>query len=260
MVSLTILGSGSCVPSFRRSSPAYHIAWADGSLFLDLGSGSLRRAVEAGIDWTTADAVLLTHFHIDHLADLPALLFAYKNTPGLNRSRELVLCGPVGIVDMILDLSHVHGKWLREPGIPLQLVECDGVEIGIRGCRIAARRVKHSRGALGYRLEVEGVSIAYSGDTGACDELVWLARGADAAIFECAAVDRPVATHLSPEEAGEMATKADVKLLVLSHFYPQSNPEDVLSRCRRTYSGPLLLAEDLMTLRFSSRTSATLQT
>ena len=251
MVVLTVLGSGSCVPSFRRSSPAYHVSWSGGSLFVDLGSGALRRAVEAGLDWRTVDALLVTHFHMDHIADVPALLFAFKNTPGLHRSRELVLCGPVGIVDMISDLAHIFGKWVKDPGVPLQLVECDGLDIGIRGCRVSARRVKHSRGALGYRLEVEGITLVFSGDTGVCDELVWLARDADLAVFECAATDRPVSTHLTPEEAGQVASEAHVRRLVLSHFYPSAEAPDVLARCRETYKGPLMLAEDLQRFAFS---------
>jgi ribonuclease BN (tRNA processing enzyme) len=245
MVTFTVLGSGSCVPSYRRSAAAYHVRWSDGSLLMDLGPGALRRATEAGIDWSSADAVLLTHFHMDHFADLLPYLFALKNTPGLGRSRELVLFGPVGVVDVMTGLAGLFGSWVRMPGIPLRIMEYGDGPVEIGRCRVEPMPVRHSRGALGFRLEVGRVAIAYSGDTGPCDELIHLCREADLAVLECAATEEVLANHLTPEEAGRIANEAGVRTLLLSHFYPSARPDDVLARCRKTYYGTILLAEDL---------------
>jgi ribonuclease BN (tRNA processing enzyme) len=58
----------------------------------------------------------------------------------------------------------------------------------------------------------------------------------------------PCRTGSGSKEAGDLAAKANVRKLVLTHFYPQCDNEDIAAECRKTYSGPLVLAEDLMQL------------
>ncbi len=87
----------------------------------------------------------------------------------------------------------------------------------------------------------------YSGDTDVSENLVSLAQNADIKICEGSLPDAiKVPGHLTPSLAGQMATQAGVKKLVLTHFYPQCNDADIVSECRKTYAGPLVLAEDLM--------------
>ena len=251
-IALTVLGSGSCVPRFRRSSASYLVRHGEGSLLVDVGSGSLRRLAETGFPWQQLDAVLLTHFHMDHVADLPALLFAFRNTPGLVRERELLLAGPVGLEAVLHGLADTFGRWILEPGIPLRVVELPGEDLAIGGFEITARPVRHSRNAVGYRLEACGRVLTFSGDTGVCDDLVWLAAGADVAVFECANADQPpVDTHLTPEDAGAVAEQAGVGKLVLSHIYPAGDQVDLVGRARSTFNGEVTVAEDLMTIWLS---------
>jgi len=74
-----------------------------------------------------------------------------------------------------------------------------------------------------------------------------LARGADLLICESALPDDlKVEGHLTPSRAGKIAAKADVRKLVLTHFYPECDQVDVEKECRKTFGGPLILAEDLM--------------
>ena len=55
-----------------------------------------------------------------------------------------------------------------------------------------------------------------------------------------------VTGHLTPSLAGDLAARANVRRLVLTHFYPECEKEDIIAQCRKTYAGPLVLAEDLM--------------
>ena len=76
-----------------------------------------------------------------------------------------------------------------------------------------------------------------------------LAEGTDILICECAMPDEmKVRGHLTPSLAGSIADRARVRLLVLTHFYPDCDQVDIRSRCRRTYKGPLVLARDLLTV------------
>ena len=91
--------------------------------------------------------------------------------------------------------------------------------------------------------------MVYSGDTDFSDNLVTLSKGADFLICESALPDGLKAKgHLTPSLAGEIATRANVRNLVLTHFYPECDLVDIEKQCRKTYDGPLLLAEDLMTI------------
>jgi ribonuclease BN (tRNA processing enzyme) len=79
--------------------------------------------------------------------------------------------------------------------------------------------------------------------------LVALARQVGLLICEAAVPDdQKIPGHLTPSLAGEMAAQADVQRLMLTHFYPACDTVDIAAQCRRTYKGPLLLAEDLMTV------------
>ncbi len=92
-----------------------------------------------------------------------------------------------------------------------------------------------------------GESVVYSGDTDFSDNLVTLSTNADLLICESALPDElKVEGHLTPSLAGEIATRANVRKLVLTHFYPQCDLVDIEQECRKTYAGPLVIAEDLM--------------
>jgi len=92
--------------------------------------------------------------------------------------------------------------------------------------------------------------VAYSGDTGPCEALAELARGADLFLCECSLPDgMTIEGHLTPSGAGAAAAAAGVRRLVLTHFYPECDAADIEAQCRRTWQGPLTLAEDLMKLR-----------
>ena len=74
-----------------------------------------------------------------------------------------------------------------------------------------------------------------------------LVNGADVLVCESAFPDHlKVTGHLTPSLAGEIAEEAGVKKLVLTHFYPECDGADLIEQCRKTYQGPLVLAEDFM--------------
>ena len=96
--------------------------------------------------------------------------------------------------------------------------------------------------------------MVYSGDTAFCDALVDLARGADVLICEAAApAGDTVPGHMSPVMAGETAARADVGHLVLTHFYPECDRVDAAADARRSWSGPLTLASDLLHLNIPAK-------
>jgi ribonuclease BN (tRNA processing enzyme) len=91
--------------------------------------------------------------------------------------------------------------------------------------------------------------LAYTGDTGPCEEIVTLARHADWLIIECSFPDGPkMPTHLTAGEAGQMAARANCHQVLLTHFYPECFGVDVAAQCHKFFSGEIELASDLKRL------------
>jgi ribonuclease BN (tRNA processing enzyme) len=108
--------------------------------------------------------------------------------------------------------------------------------------------VEHIDGSIAYRITgAGGKAVVYSGDTDFSENLVALSKDADLLICESANPDDlKVQGHLTPSLAGEIATRSNVSKLILTHFYPECEHADIEKQCRKTYTGPLILAEDLM--------------
>jgi ribonuclease BN (tRNA processing enzyme) len=255
-VTVTILGSGTIVPSLARSTCSFLLESAGFKLLFDIGPGTMRRLLEAGIAIGEIDLLLLSHLHPDHSGELVSFLFAAKYPETYRRRRPFTLAGARGLRKFFNGLVAVYGNWIVLPEDIFSLRELDNRKpdafaAGLMAVR--SRPVVHTESSIGYRIEVPGgISVAYSGDTDFCDGLVKLAREVDLFICECSVPDgMKVPGHLIPSEAGEAATRAGAKRLVLTHFYPECDRADIEAQCRKTWQGPLTLAEDLMRIEIS---------
>ncbi len=118
------------------------------------------------------------------------------------------------------------------------------------GFSIDTLPMDHIESSIGYRVTApDGACAVYTGDTDYSENVIDLARNADLMVCEAAMPDSgKVEIHLTPSLAGEMAARAGVKKLVLTHFYPEAERADIESECRKSYEGPLVLARDLMVI------------
>ena len=200
-----------------------------------------------GVNWDD-----YTHLHPDHTGDLVPLLFAKRNTD-LRRNEDITLYGPRGFKEYVRRLRDVYGEWIAEQGYHLTLQELSGGKIHGSGWRVTTIPVLHTEGSLGYRIESErGGVIAYSGDSDVCPGLIELGRGADILILECSFPDKlKTPGHLTPTEAGRIASEAGCRRLILTHFYPVCDKYDMVGACEKTFSGEIILASDLMRLAVS---------
>jgi len=248
---VVFLGTGCGVPSKRRASPALLIEIKEKPFLFDSGPGSLRRLHEAGIKWNDLTHIFYTHFHVDHIGDLPAILFAAKNPEDL-REKDLVILGPKGLKDFYAQLLRLYGDQIISSHYKVNIEEMeDKEEREFEGIKIFTRTLQHTPRSLGYRIEdAGGKAIVYSGDTDYCRELVLLAQDADLAIFESSFPDKmKVSGHLTPPLACKMAQEAGCKRLVLTHFYPICEGYDLFEEMKGIFRGELILAEDLMKVR-----------
>jgi ribonuclease BN (tRNA processing enzyme) len=254
-LSVTILGSGTCVPSLKRSSCSVLMRTGDDILLFDTGAGTMRRLLEAGVEIFDVSFVFYSHFHPDHTGELASFLFSNKYPDGSYRKKPLTLVAGKGFLKFYENLRLVYGHWIELDTSLFNIMEIDNVNYDMRrfdSFKVESIPVEHNPESIAYRITgAGGLSVVYSGDTDFSDNLVVLSKDADVLICESALPDELKAKgHLTPSLAGEIASRANVRKLVLTHFYPECDQADVEKECRKTYSGPLVLAEDLITIKF----------
>jgi len=210
-------------------------------VLLDLGSGALGTLARF-VDPSEVDAVLVSHLHPDHYFDISGLYVLWRYHPDGPR-RRIPIWGPRGIADQC---ARAYGL-PRSPGMS---AEFDFHEYGAEPVRLGpftveVARLVHPITAYGVRVSSGGRVLVYSGDTGPCQGLVDLARGADLLLAESAFVEggaNPVDLHLTGKQAGAAAAEADVGRLVLTHIPPWHDPQVCLAEAREAFAGPLELA------------------
>ena len=244
---ITLLGTGTGVPSLRRNPPCISIKFPNKTAIFDSGSGSLKSLFQNKIDYLDLDYIFYTHLHLDHVSELSAILFASKIPPTI-RKKPLAIYGPSGLNDYYKKIRELYNYTLHSDEYPLDISEIENKEIKIEGHGISTRTLKHHDGGMGYRIvSPQGKVVVYSGDTDYCDEVIELSKDADLLILECSFPDQmAMKGHLSPTTAGRIAQRAKAKKLVFVHMYPICDKYDLVAPCKKEYNGELIVGEDLM--------------
>lgn len=253
-LNLTVLGSGTCELRAEASSPAHLVSAGDTHLVMDLGQGALRRMMQAGVAPVDLSAVLLTHHHLDHMADLLPLLFAANYDPAMKERARLTLAAHHGMQEVLSSLEAAFDHWLtpQPPTVnPLWLTPGDQFTIG--PITVACAPASHMETSLAYRLTFGSASLVYLGDSEAHPGLVEFCTKANLLLVNCASTDEhPKPGHLGPRAAGKLAAEAEVGGLLLSHLYRDVDPRKALASASDNYGGPLWRARDLMRLTIDS--------
>jgi len=245
---LTILGSGTAIPVADRFPAGYLVTTPRQRLVVDLGPGVLRRLAQADVSLREVDAVLLTHYHTDHCADLAAMLFALRS-PHFAGRPPLHVHGAPGLRRLVETLTTAW-PWLAPRGYELVLHELAPGEFTLGDTTVQALPIRHTAQSLGYRLTTPAGSIAFSGDADTCDELVALAADVDLFVCDAATPDgQKLDGHLTPTLAAEHAERARARHLVLTHFYPECLGHDLATAAAARFHGQVTVARDLQTLR-----------
>lgn len=249
MMKLTILGSGTGVPSLERSAPGYLLSVRTHQYLIDCGSGTLRQLIRAGTSYKFVDGVFITHTHPDHIGDLIPLIHALKATPDFRRESPLKLYGPTGfkvyfeqcVTPVATKPTHFDIE-VRE--VPESLTVG---ELSVTTCPVPHSQQLNS---VAYRFELAGRSIVLSGDCDYDPAIVSLAYKADILILDCSFPDKlKIAGHLSAGECGRIAAQARANTLILSHLYPVRPEDDTrLAEAKAFFSADVRLAEDLMSV------------
>jgi ribonuclease Z len=277
-IKVTLLGTGDPVPLPDRFGPSILVQAGGRTLLFDAGRGATIRLQQLGVPWSDVRTIFLTHLHSDHVGGFPDLMLTSWL---LGREVPLRVWGPDGTKAMV---SHLVDAFTFDISIretddlrPAEgaIVEATDIKQGIvydeGGVKVMAFNVDHGpvKPAFGYRIDYGGHAVVLSGDTRPSDNLVRFAQGADLLIHEVAYMDpkmlqgskrlqRIMAHHSSPSEAGQIFSRVKPKLVVYSHFTMRGMTMDgVVAETRRTYTGPLEIGQDLMTIEVGQQVRVT---
>lgn len=291
---IILLGTGAALPDPDRCQSSILITLDNGRNYLfDCGEGATRQMVKADVNPADVGWVFLTHLHYDHICGLP---FFVLTSWIFNRSGAPKVLGPKGtrhFVDHLFENGAFRIDILARSQYALRRKNPEAVRPEVteirpgpvyedEHVRVTADWVEHIPRDIcecfGVRFEAEGKVVAFSGDTAPCEAMVGLAHGADLLIHECTFPQSFIEhrrksgvgtfAHTSPAELGEIATRANVKNLVATHFghFDSTSPvlkraagahlpvelmgperlDEVVQDIRKNYAGPVRLACDLM--------------
>ena len=275
---VTLLGTGVPIPRPDRFGPGTLIEAGDQVILIDAGRGATIRMFQLGVPIGRIDALFLTHFHSDHTVGIPDLwLTGWLSSYFAARRKPFHVIGPTGTTELMHHLERAYSrdvdirvedeKLVREhASITTAEFASDGLVYESGNLRVIAFTVDHGaaiKPAYGYRVEYEGRSVVISGDTRYNENVVKFGTGADLLIHEVAmaspqllpepAIQRILNHHTSPREAGQVFARAKPKLAAYTHLVLLAGKdvaapsiEDLLAETRKTYSGPLVVGEDLM--------------
>jgi ribonuclease BN (tRNA processing enzyme) len=256
---VTFLGTGSAMPAPDRvqtgilldSGPddAGEASGADAAgddpdgppvrhLLVDCGSGVLNRLSATDAGYESVSTVLLTHHHLDHVADLLPLLKARW----LAGEDHLEVVGPAGTAALVDGLLDVH-DYLRDR-VDLRIREVGAESFEAAGFRVEAFETRHSMPCLAYRFDD---AFVFSGDSEAFAGLANFADGARVLAHDCSFPDEvDVSNHPTPTTLGEALSGADVGRVYLTHLYPHTRGkhDEMLASVRRGFDGDVRMARD----------------
>ncbi|MER7850542.1 MBL fold metallo-hydrolase [Kitasatospora sp. NPDC096077] len=240
MRELTVLGTCGAWPEAGRAASGFLLE-ADGfRLVLDLGYATLPRLL-GRCGASELDAVVITHEHPDHCADLSALCRALLFGGG--RQGRVPLYCPPGVLGRVQAME--PSEELREVFDPRPLPGT--YEVG--PFRLDGRILPHHVPHAGVRLTAPGLTLAYSGDAGPDRVLGELAAGAD--LLVAGATLQGPATDpylLSAVQAGQWAARAGAERLLLTHFWPDAERERSVAEAGSAYDGQIVAASEGMVL------------
>ena len=234
-MNLRVLGSSGGYPAPGNPSTGFFLEHAGARLWLDAGNGTFAE-LQRLADFTTVDALLLSHAHADHCADLFPLHVAIRY--GLANGFKLPVYAPPGLRERLGALLDPRGAEQLDEAFDFHRVDA-GERVEIAGVGFTFLRTDHPIHCLAMRAETAAGTLTYSADTGPGADLAGFARGSDLLLCEANYQDARMGAplHLSARQAADTARRAGARELALTHVWPSLDPEISLREAREEVPG-----------------------
>lgn len=212
------VGTGNAFASGGRNAMAILLRADDLGVLLDCGPTTLTALKQLGFSPGDIDVILLSHHHGDHFGGVPFIVLheCYEGA----RRKPLHVIGPKGTETKVTETVTTFFPGIESAPFPLAYRDLEAGQPFSHGSLDATPfEVDHySRGtALGYRVELGGKTVVFSGDTAWTDVLARESAGADLFVCECSSFDTPLDKHMSHRDLVENETHLNAKRTLLVH-------------------------------------------
>ena len=292
---ITLLGTGTPAPSLERQGSGYLFEVGDDLIVMDHGPGAHHRLLECGHRAIDVGHAFFTHLHYDHCMDYGRLVLQ-RWDQGADRIPDLKVYGPSPIARMTellfgengvygpdirarvehrssMDVFEARGgKAPRKRPAPVVREVRPGDVIEGNGWKVTVGRAAHVQPyleCLAFRLDAPDGSVCYTGDSGASDDIVALARGCDMLIhmnhYFSGTAPSPAyrAACGNHRDNAVTAKRAGVKTLVLTHLLPQIDQprlrEQIVHEIQKEFDGKVVWGEDMMRLTLAGPVVANIE-
>jgi ribonuclease BN (tRNA processing enzyme) len=244
---LQVLGSGDAFGSGGRLNTCFFVDRGDASFLVDCGASAMISIRRFEIDPNRIGAIFLSHLHGDHFGGLP--FFVLDAQLVSRRARPLVIVGPKGLQGRFHALTEAcfPGSSRVERKFAVEFVEIEPsapAQVAAVGAEVTGYLVKHpsETPSMGLRVECDGRTIAYTGDTEWVENIVRIGRGADVLLAEAYWYERKVPFHLDFLTLKDRLPMIGAKRVVLTHMSPDmlARPAEELFGCKPAYDGLIL--------------------
>ncbi len=227
-VSVKFLGCGDNFGSGGRFQTCIFVQSKSAKFLIDCGASSLVAMKQFGVSLLDVDTILITHLHGDHFAGIP--FFILDSQLISRRTAPLLIAGPPGLEDRIYRAMEVMfpGSSSVKQKFEITYFEIpESTPATIGDLLVTAEKVIHGSGAPSYALRVEcdGKTIAYTGDTEWTDSLIKIASGADLFIAEAYYFEKKMKNHLNYRTLLDRRQELQCKRIILTHM-----SDDMLER------------------------------
>jgi len=248
---LTILGSGYFIPTKDRNSSGYLLEIGGESILLDSGSGTLRQLIRSGHSIWEIQKIFYSHFHLDHISDLPPILFTRKySKPDSCDERELSIFAHPDFNKFIETFENLYGQWINNPDYPYKFNPIMPGEYSFDTFDVSVFKGNHTDQSLMYRFKDKaGKSLIYTGDTGFSDALIEASQNTSVLLIECSSSDsNPVDGHMTPSELSTLIHESRPELTLLTHISPETDYETLIDEINVPPGCEIKMAKDFLTI------------
>lgn len=237
---LTVLGwaAGISLPDAPQSG--YLLQTEETTLLIDCGNGTLGE-LQRHVDMAGFDAMLLSHLHADHIADVLEMVVHRRYHPIWETEgyeRLLPTWAPAEAPER-LAVAYAPSAEDRQTESLTDIFAfeplTDGAEFIVGDIEVKAIATQHSVECYGFRFTAEGRTLGFTADSGLCGAVEEIGRDVDLLLSEATWSHSVGASHMTGQEAGENAKRAGAERLLLTHIETWADTDKIISDARAAF-------------------------
>ncbi|ABR49200.1 beta-lactamase domain protein [Alkaliphilus metalliredigens QYMF] len=237
---LTVLGCYGPYPKAGGACSGYLLEDKEIKILVDCGNGVLSRFFQHCHDINELDAIFISHLHPDHMSDLMVMKYAIGIGQMQGKVKQSIPIYLPSSPKEDYDRIQYNDAFVRH-------MIAEDTEVNIKGIKINFKKTNHPVECYGMSFEKNGKRLVYSGDTKYFPELEVFAKNCDLFLCEGGILEKDITEntpHLSAKQAAEIALNANLKRVVLTHFWPETRPYNLYAEAREVFPNILELAEE----------------